>query len=95
MGAGRALADTEEGWRFVQEEDARVGARWPWRLDPIQASVTENGVVDWSVTELETGRWIFGRRPGGEFGRAMTEAQNALLRTLTSRLVPLGLSFTG
>jgi len=37
-------------------------------------------VVSWVVSEADTRRRIFGRRPGPEFGRAMTEAHNALLR---------------
>jgi hypothetical protein len=80
MGAGRVLADTEDGWRFLSAEDLGSGAVWPWRLDPIRASVDEEGRVAWSVTDAHTRRWIFGRRPGREFGHAMTEALNALLR---------------
>jgi len=80
MGAGRVLAQTGEGWRFLPAGAPGSGGAWPWRLDPIRASVDGEGRVAWSVAEAETRRWIFGRRPGRDFGHAMTEALNALLR---------------
>lgn len=83
MGAGRVLAETEGGWRFLPAGDLRSDTVWPWRLDPIRASVDEEGRVDWRAVEAtDTRRWIFGRRPGREFGQAMTEALNALLREM-------------
>jgi hypothetical protein len=82
MGAGRVLAETAQGWRFLPEGDLGSDTVWPWRLDPIQASVDEDGRVDWTVAETDTQRWIFGRRPGREFGHAMTEALNALFREM-------------
>lgn len=80
MGARRVLAETEEGWRFLPAGVLRGGTFWPWRLDPIRASVDDEGGVDWAVVRGDTRRWIFGRRPGRGFGEAMTEALNALLR---------------
>jgi len=79
MGAGRVLAETEEGWRFLAAGAPGSGTVWPWSLDPIGASVDDEGHVDWAVVEGDTRRWIFARRPGREFGHAMTEALNALL----------------
>ena len=80
MGAGRVLARSGAGWRFLPESES-VGAEvWPWRLDPIRAGVDEEGRVDWRAVEARSDRHLFGRRPGREFGAAMTEALNALLR---------------
>lgn len=81
MGAGRVLAETAEGWRFVAAGYLTSQAVvWPWRLDPIRAAVDDEGRMNWAVTDADTRRWLFGRRPGREFGTAMTEALNALLR---------------
>jgi len=81
MGAGRVLVETEEGWRFVPAgAPGSDTAIWPWRLDPIRASVDDESRVAWAVTDADSRRWLFGRRPGPEFGQAMTEALNALLR---------------
>lgn len=83
MGARRILARTEGGWRFLPSGDLRSDAAWPWRLDPIRASVDGKGRVGWAVVEAaDTGRWIFGRRPGRGFGPAMAEALNALFREM-------------
>jgi hypothetical protein len=88
MGAGRALVETEEGWRFLPTPVPENDEAWPWRLDRIRASVDDEGRVDWTVVEHDTGRWIFGRRPGRGFGPAMTEALNALLRETKARKLP-------
>ncbi|MCG6988211.1 MAG: hypothetical protein LJF06_08525 [Gemmatimonadetes bacterium] len=88
MGAGRVLAETEEGWRFLPARGPESDEVWPWRLDRIRASVDDEGRVDWAVVEHDTGRWIFGRRPGRGFGPAMTEALNALLRDMKVRKLP-------
>jgi pyrimidine-specific ribonucleoside hydrolase len=80
MGAGRVLAGTDEGWRFRAESESGGVEIWPWRLDPIRAEVDETATVTWEVVNTGSNRRIFGRRPGGEFAAAMTEALNALLR---------------
>jgi hypothetical protein len=85
MGAGRVLAEAERGWRFVPTEALGSGTVWPWRLDPIRASVDAEGRVHWGTTKADTGRWIFGRAPGSGFGHAMTEALNALLGEMERR----------
>jgi pyrimidine-specific ribonucleoside hydrolase len=84
MGASRVLARTDEGWRFLAESESGRLEVWPWRLDPIRAEVDETAAVTWEVVNSESNRRIFGRRPGGEFGAAMTEALNTLLRELAS-----------
>jgi hypothetical protein len=89
MGASRALAETEDGWRFLPVGNVRDATVWPWRLDPIRASVDAEGRVDWAVAESETRRWIFGRKSGREFGQAMTEALNALFRASSHSPPPL------
>jgi len=81
MAAGRCLARTEEGWRFVLESEAgeRSWERWPWRLDPIAATVRTDAHIDWQPTDSATPHHLFGRKPGRAYSAAMTEALNALL----------------
>ena len=79
MGAGRVLCSTTHGWRFLPQTETDGLDVWPWRLDPIHAEVDGSGTVNWEVVETGSARRIFGRRPGREFGAAMTEALNALL----------------
>lgn len=83
MGAHRVLARTDEGWRFLPQSQSERVEFWPWRLDPIQAVVDETGSVGWEVVDRPSNRRIFGRRPGTEFGAAMSEALNALLRGIS------------
>lgn len=83
MGANRVLARTDEGWRFLPRSNAQGVEIWPWRLDPIRADVDETGSVSWEIVHTASNRRIFGRRPGSEFGAAMTTALNALLRQIS------------
>ena len=82
MAAGRVLAQTPEGWRFVPKAAATGLTVWPWRLDPISASVSKDGKVAWRLDKGAKSAYLFGRRPDAEYGDAMAEALNALLRTL-------------
>jgi len=82
MAAGRVLARTPEGWRFVPQAAATGLTVWPWRLDPISASVSKDGKVTWQLDKNATTTYLFGRQPDAEYGNAMAEALNALLRTL-------------
>jgi len=82
MGVGRVLAKTEAGWRFLRAPAPAGGDVWPWRLDPINAAVDEQGRVTWEIVDTTSHRRIFGRRPGQAFGAAMTEALNALFREI-------------
>ena len=82
MAAGRILAKTPDGWRFVRPEAASGLDIWPWRLDPISATVSADGMVQWELDEASKSRFIFGRQPDVEYGQAMAEALNALLRGL-------------
>ncbi len=80
MAAGRVLAHTPDGWRFVPKADAASYELWPWRLDRITAGVDDEGKVNWKQSENRGNALLFGRRGGTEYGAAMTEAFNALLR---------------
>jgi len=79
--AGRVLANTPDGWRFIPSADAGSLEVWPMRLDTINARIEKETHVIWE--ESESGPFkLFGRKPGAEFGVAMTEALNALLKRL-------------
>ena len=82
MAAGRVLARTAGGWRFVPKSDSANLETWPWRLDSIEATVNEEGQVRWQTTESETDFMLFGRKSDAGFGIAMAEALNALLRSV-------------
>jgi hypothetical protein len=81
MAAGRVLARTPDGWRFVPAAAAAGLDRWPWRLDPITAEADAGAEVRWQLADAGSGAYLFGRREGAAYGTAMTEALNALLRT--------------
>ena len=88
LGAGRVLARTPGGWRFVPVAAAAGLERWDCRLDPIRATVDDEARVTWQVAGEDTGRRLFGRKPGVEYGLAMAEALNALLRGMTIGAYP-------
>ncbi len=81
MIAGRCLAQTAAGWRFVNEAvAAKQGLQtWPWRLDSIAAQVESDATLTWQETDAPTPHRLFGRKPGRDYGAAMAEALNALL----------------
>jgi len=87
LGAGRVLARTPEGWRFVPGAAAAGLEQWPFRLDPIRATVDDEARVGWQMAEEPARVRLFGRKPGADYGVAMAEALNALLRgiPMTSR----------
>ncbi|MEN9405037.1 MAG: hypothetical protein RL091_3740 [Verrucomicrobiota bacterium] len=77
LGAGRVLAKTPEGWRFLPAAEAAGMELWPLRLDPIRATVDDDGHVNWTTTAEDSNRRLFGRKPGADYGLAMAEALNA------------------
>jgi len=81
MAAGRRLAQTPEGWRFVAVSGSSLSA-WPMFLDPITATVRDDGQVDWHSTVEATSYRIFRRQSGRQYGVAMAEALHALLQSL-------------
>lgn len=80
LGAGRVLARTPVGWRFVPAGAAAAEEQWPCRLDPIRATVDDAARVSWRLTEEPATFRLFGRKAGTDYGLAMAEALNALLR---------------
>jgi len=80
--ADRVLAQTPEGWRFIPAAEAGGLATWPWRLDPIGASVNEEAQIHWRLAADNRRYRLFGRRAGKAYGTAMAEALNALLKSL-------------
>jgi hypothetical protein len=80
MGAGRELVRSPNGWRFVPAGPAAGLEPWPFRLDPITAQVDDDANVRWQLADGSSRIRLFGRKPGVEYGAAMAEALNALLR---------------
>lgn len=83
LGAGRMLAQTPGGWRFLSSDDAKGLPCWPCHLDPIHATVDSEAFVSWEPTRGRTPHLLFGRKPGKGYGVAMAEALNALLRSFS------------
>ena len=54
-------------------------------LLPIEANVTDENEVEWRKTEEASKYRVFQREPGAEYAAAMTEALNALLRTIGAK----------
>jgi len=81
-GAGRKLARTSEGWRFVPADGAPASDSWPMELEPITAEISNGGVVTWRPATEPSIHKIFRRQEGQAYGSAMTEALNALLRSI-------------
>ena len=81
-GAGRMLARTPEGWRFISANETPVPESWPMSLQPITATISNHGVVTWQPTVEPSIHRIFRRKEGRGYGTAMTEALNALLRSI-------------
>jgi pyrimidine-specific ribonucleoside hydrolase len=79
LSAGRHLARTREGWRFLPGESQSSEDIISMDLVPITAAVTDDGVVEWKYIGNETAYRLFRRQPDGEYESAMTEALNALL----------------
>lgn len=82
MAAGRVLAHTGSGWRFIAAGEADGLEVWPWRLDTITATADDEGWIKWSIDADKGPYRLFWRKGGSAFGAAMTEALNALLRSM-------------
>ncbi|MBN2475159.1 MAG: hypothetical protein JXB62_11160 [Pirellulales bacterium] len=82
MAAGRVLAETSEGWRFVAQEQAGGLKRQSLEMVSIACKVDDAGVIRWSPTPEPSNVKIFRRKPDEEHVRAMGEATNSLLRQM-------------
>jgi len=83
MAAGRVLAKTPEGWRFVPNGNVPAGAlRETLALDPVSLTISDKGVTQWEPHPSGSNVLLFRRTPGAQHTAAMTEALNALLRSL-------------
>ncbi|HEY0865321.1 MAG TPA: hypothetical protein VGD97_14535 [Lacunisphaera sp.] len=82
LGAGRVPARTPAGWRFVPAAEAAGLETWPCRLDPIEGKADDEGHVLWQQVVEPATVHLFGRKSGTEYGAAMGEALNALLREM-------------
>jgi hypothetical protein len=82
MGAGRVLAKTPQGWRFLPPSSAEGNRIWNWRLDTIDAQVNEEAEVRWHEVKYGGDALLFGRERGPLFAPAMAEALCALLASV-------------
>jgi pyrimidine-specific ribonucleoside hydrolase len=82
MGAGRLLAKTKDGWRFMPDDNAMHRQAWAWRMDCVGTSVNENAQVLWHPLETGGNAFLFRRERKDGFSAAMGEALNALLRSI-------------
>jgi hypothetical protein len=83
LAAGRALAKTPEGWRFVPAAGLRPGTvTMPLSLDPVDVMVSGSGHTKWKPAAGASNIRLFRREAGAAHDAAMAEALNALLRSL-------------
>jgi hypothetical protein len=83
IAAGRVLARTGEGWRFVPAGSVPPGAAvQPLSLEPVNVTVTDAGVTRWQPARGASPIRLFRRKAGPEHDAALAEALNALLRGL-------------
>jgi hypothetical protein len=85
MAAGRVLAKTAEGWRFIAKENAGGLKLQTLEMLPISHEVDDAGVVRWSLKPEPSNIRMFRRKPDEEHVRAMGEATNWLLRQMPLR----------
>jgi hypothetical protein len=81
LAAGRVLAKTPEGWRFVPAGQAAGMQVQRLALEPVEVSISDDGQTRWKPAAAGHVR-LFRREPGPEHDAAMAEALNALLRTM-------------
>ena len=80
--AGRVLARTPKGWRFVPADQVPAGAEtMRWQMEPVEVTVNDNGTTSWKPVASSRIR-LFRRTPGAAQDAAMAEALNALLASL-------------
>lgn len=82
MTAGRIVAKTEKGWRFIPRSENNNYDRLDLDLLPIRADVSGEGHVLWHMTEQPEKHYIFSREGGNIYREAMTQALSSLLSTL-------------
>jgi hypothetical protein len=83
LAAGRVLAHTADGWRFVPAAQVPAGARLlPMPLEPVTVTAAADGHTEWHPATGPSHIRLFRRQPSPELDAAMAEALNALLRSL-------------
>ena len=83
LAAGRVLAKVPDGWRFASA--SLVPAGTPVHLlalDPVTVTIRPDGHTKWELSSKPGKIRLFRRDPGPAHEPAMTEALNALLRSL-------------
>ncbi len=82
MAAGRVLAQTSEGWRFIPKQQSHGLKVQLLEMLPVACEVDDSGVTQWALKPKAGNIEIFHRIPDEEHVRAMGEAANALLRQM-------------
>jgi hypothetical protein len=83
MAAGRVLAKTNDGWRFLAAGQVPPGARTVLLgLEPVNVTISDDGRTRWEPSQGSSKIRLFRRDPGPEHDAAMGEATNALLRSI-------------
>ena len=83
LAAGRTLAKTPAGWRFVPAGEVPAGAETQTlALDPVSVTIADDGSTRWQPAPPGSRVRLFRRVPGPVHTAAMTEALNALLRAI-------------
>lgn len=80
LAAGRVLAKTPAGWRFLPA--AQAASVQAMSLEPVAVTIDDKGRTTWKPAPGGSHIRLFRREPGPEHGAAMTEALNALLRSI-------------
>ena len=80
--AGRSLARTPAGWRFLPAGAPGTLEIQELALDPVTVAISANAATAWKPGPGPSPVRLFRRTPGPTHTAAMTEALNALLRTL-------------
>jgi pyrimidine-specific ribonucleoside hydrolase len=83
MTAGRCLAETNAGWRFLPRTESENCRTLDLRLVPIAADVNDDTRVVWEETDRSDLQSIFRREGGDPYRDAMAEALRSLLSSFS------------
>ncbi|MCW5982103.1 MAG: hypothetical protein KIT09_28715 [Bryobacteraceae bacterium] len=82
LAAGRTLARTPEGWRFVPASKAAGLPSETLALEAVKVTIADDGRTRWEPTAGDSNIRLFRRNAGPAHDAAIREALNALLRSM-------------